>query len=303
MKIKISPRISDFLVESSLLLFTLLVIALFGFVAFIGFLYPFPTYRYFPATVEYQNEVPIVVEDGGIVVDVLIKNDDTIKVDEPIVKLSNRSNRKQSQLLAYEIRKAKSQLAKSKRLQQLGSISPMVVQEQQIALNSLYVRQRQLRSKEVRAPYSGTVYFNTNPEDLLGTFVFTGQTIGYMYHSDKKVLKINTSTADFRRFKLNSEMKLFSRELDMKKKQMKGLLYQKTIDREKDELLLYGDVNVGYNDFTEYAPGSQINVGILVTNKSLFEAFFGYDLYATLAQKYDLSFMEKFDSFLKWVQE
>ncbi len=294
---------SDFIVESALLFFTILVILVFALVAFVGFLYPFPTYRYFPATVEYQNEVPIVVEDGGIVVDVLIKNNDTINVDKPVVKLSNRSNRKQSQLLAYEIRKAQSQLRKSKRLQELGSISPMLVQEQQIALNSLRMRRRQLQSKEVRAPYTGTVYFNTNPEDLLGTFVYTGQTIGYLYHSDKKVLKINTSTADFRRFNLNSEMKLFSRELDMKKKQMKGVLYQKTIDREKDELLLYGDVNEGYDDFIEYAPGSQINVGILVNKKSLFESFFGYDLYAKLASEHDLSFMNKFDKFLKWVQE
>lgn len=302
-KFKVSPRMSDFLVESFLLLITIAVVLAFGFIAFIGFLYPFPTYSYFPATVEYQNEVPIVVEEGGIVVDVLINNDDSITADKPIVKLSNRSNRKQSQLLAYEIRKAQSQLNKSKRLQELGSISPMVVQEQQIALNSLRMRRKQLQSKEIRAPYSGTVYFNTNPEDLLGTFVFTGQTIGYMYHSDKKVLKINTSTADFRRFKVNSEMKLFSKELDMKKKQMKGVLYQKTINREKDELYLYGDVTTGYHDFEEYAPGSQINVGVLITKKSLFESFFGYDLYGQLAQKYDLSFMDKFDRFLRWVQE
>ncbi len=300
---KLNSRASDFLVESSLFIVTLVVIGIFCLVAFIGFLYPFPTYNYINAVVEYKNEMPIVAEDGGVIISVLYNNHDTVKMGEPVISLSNTANQKQYQMLAHEVRKANQQLKKSKELQALGSVSSMTVREHQLAVQGLRIRQRQLSSKVIRAPYDGQVYFNATPDELLGNFVFTGQAVGYLYSSEKKVLKIITSPGQYRRYKIGSEIKLFSSELDLKKKQMKGKLYQKLIDREANEMLLYGDIVEGYDDFQEYAPGSEINVGILVTNKSLFEAFFDYDLFSILKQKYDLSFLEKFDKFLLWIQE
>lgn len=293
----------DLLVEASLLLGTLVVIAIFLLIAFVGFLYPFPTYKYFKASVEYKNEMPIVAEDGGVIIDVLCENYDSVDAGEAVVKLSNTANRKQYQVLSFEIQKARQQLEKSKELQALGSISSMVVREQQLALDQLRLRQRQLSSKVIRAPYSGKAYFNVDPEEMLGNFVFTGQSVGYLYGSDKKILKIVTSTGEFRRFKVGSEIKLFSGELDMKKKQMTGKLYQKLIDRQSNELMLYGDVLENYEDFETYDPGSEINVGVLVTNKSLFEAFFDYDLYSQLMSRYDLKVFNKLDKLLLWIQE
>ncbi len=291
------------MVETSLLLGTFLVIFVFLFIAFIGFLYPFPTYKYFQAVVEYKNEVPIVAEDGGVIIDVLHDNFDTVKTGEAVVKLSNTENQKQYQILSYEIRKAEAQLEKSLQLQELGSISPMIVSEQRLALKGLQLRQRQLSAKVIRAPYDGQIYFNISPDEMLGNFVFTGQRVGYLYSSEKKIIKVVASTAEYRRFKIGSEMKLFSGELDLKKPQMTGKLYQKLIDRKTDELLLYGDISDNYDNFSEYAPGSEINVGILITSKSLFEAFFDYDLYSVLAAKYDLTLFEKIDKFLLWIQE
>ncbi len=303
MKIKVSPKVSDLVLELTVLAVTLVVIVTFGAIAFIGFLYPFPTYRYFPATVEFQNEIPVAVEDGGLITDILVTDHAAVEEGQPVIRLSNSQNIKDSQVMNVEISKARAQLAKTKELADLGSVSPITVREQELAVKSLTVRRNQMSEKVVRAPFSGKIYFNCDADELRGQFAYVGQTVGYIYPSDHKILKISTSTGDFRRFQNNSVIKLFSRELDQKRKQMKGVLYRKEINRESDELLLYGNVTTGYDDFSEYGAGSQINVGILVTNKSLFEAFFGYDLYASLAEKYNMKFFEPLNRFILWVQE
>jgi len=302
MKLQLSPKLSDLLLELSVLAITVSVVVVFGLIAFVGFLYPFPTYRYFPATVEYQNEIPVAVEEGGLITDVLIQDHATVYEGQPIIRLSNAANIKESSIMNVEIAKAREQLAKTKELVSLGSVSPITVREQELAVKSLSLRRNQMADKVVRAPYGGKIYFNSAAEELRGQFAYVGQTVGYLYPTDRKILKITTSTGDFPRFQNSAPIKLFSRELDQKRKQMKGVLYRKEINREKNELLLYGTVTTGYNDFAEYSAGSQINVGILVTNTSLYESFFGYDLYASLAKKYNMKLFEPLNRFILWVQ-
>lgn len=303
MKIKFSTRIQDLFIELGIMFFVFLFTLIFLLVALIGFIYPFPSYKYFDAVVEYKNEIPIFVEQSGVITSVLVNAFDKVNANKPIVKLSNRENIKQSKILDYEIQKAEAELKKSQKLKKLGMISPIVINQQEIMISRLRYQQDQFSTKLIRAPYSGRVYFNKSVEKLPGEFVFGGQKIGYICPSEKKIIKIEASSNDFLRFKDSTVLKIFTKDSDKKQENMSGNVFQKTVQRENGALFIYGEIITNYEEFQKYEPGSLVKVAVLITKESLFESFFDYDIYSTLIKNINPPFLKEIADFLEWVQK
>lgn len=303
MKFKFSTRMQDLTIELGIMFFVLIFILIFLLVGLVGFIYPFPSYKYFDAVVEYKNEIPIFAEQSGVITSVLVKAYDDVYANKPIVKLSNRENIKQSKILDYEVQRAEAELKKSQNLKKLGMVSPLVINQQEIAISRLKYQQEQYSTKLIRAPYNGKVYFNKSVEKLPGEFVMGGQKIGYICPSEQKIIKIETSSNDFLRFKDSTLIKIFTKDSDKKQENMAGLIYQKTVQRENGSLFIYGEISSNYEEFKKYEPGSLVKVAVLITKESLFEAFFDYDIYSKFIKNANLPLFNKISKFLEWVQK
>ena len=83
---------------------------------------------------------------------------------------------------------------------------------------------------------------------------------------------------------------------------MVAVLVRKSIDREQNLLQLYGEVKTNAEELAAFAPGSQIQAGVLVTEKSLFESFFDFNLYGYIIGDRHGTVIDLLEKVRHWVE-
>lgn len=259
----------------------LLAVSMFGF-AILAFIFPFHNYHHAKGVVEYDKEVPLSMERGGVLYKVLVEPNERVAAGQPILELLNEGRREEVSSLDFKLDMKRQEIDRARRLYQLGALELAMVRQKEAEQQDLLFQRKMLKTNVVKAPYDGWVYFTSSPQMLVGSYLAEGQIVAFLYQQPVKGVRIVESSLLVDRLHELAPIKVYFQDSGSRHPHISGKVDEIVLDRARNSLSLYCSISTSRQFFDSLPAGSSLNVAILIGSKSLFESFFDFDAYGYL---------------------